>query len=298
MRAPGAVVFALGASLGIAACYDSRWGESKRAQQRLATKATPAEISPSTDPESLPLDGGRQAWRVRVRPDGRYLAQNLDVPRRVAKLLQDASRVLGPSIALDLTLDRIQPWNGDSDDDVGAALAALRGADAGDDVDLVVGMIGSLPRESDSLHDEGMATLLGKHVVVRGASRVGEVDSVQLTFGELSETDRAQLLERRRHHRALAVLLHEIAHCLGAIHETDVGSLMRPAYDPKMTGFGGGAIALMRAGLDGGDRSAVASAQLFLLEHAFNATWVPAERDAEVVRLRAIVGPAAAAAPV
>ena len=299
MPAPRAVLFALAAALGLSACfYDSRWGEAKRAQQKLATKAAPADISPSTDPERPAPDGGRRAWRVRVRPDGRYLAQNIDAPRRIAELLDDAGRVLGPSIALDLALDRIQPWTNDADDDVGAALAALRGGDTGDDVDLVVGMIGSLPRQSDSLHDEGMATLLGKHVVVRGASRAGELDSIQLTFGELSETDRARLLERRRHHRARAALLHEIGHCLGAIHEIDVGSLMRPVYDPKMTGFGGGAIALMRAGLDSGDRSAVASAQLVLLERVSNATWIPAERDAEMVRLRTVVGPAAATAPV
>jgi len=103
--------------------------------------------------------------------------------------------VLGPSVALDLTLDRIQPWTNDIDDDWVPRWPLFAAPTAAGDVDLVVGMIGSLPRESDSLHDEGMATLLGKYVVVRGASRIGEVDSIQLTFTELGDAERARLLD-------------------------------------------------------------------------------------------------------
>ena len=270
--------------------YDSRWGEAKRAQQRLAAQSVPEAISASAEPDAPP-ESARRTWRVRVRPDGMYLAQNMDAPRQIESLLEDAGRILGPAIGLELVLDRVQPWNRDADDRLEDSLAALARDDAGGDVDLVVGMVGSLPRQTDSLHNEGLATLLGKYVVVRGPSRAGEHDAIEQAFSELSEDDRARLSKQRKHHRALAVLLHEIGHCLGAIHETEVGSLMAPAYDAKMAGFGGGAIALMRPAVGGADRMAVAGAQLALLENATNAAWVQAERDAEVARLRALITP-------
>jgi len=285
------LVVALGVSVAVPACflgYDSRWGEAKRAQQRLAAQSDPAAISASAEPDAPPANA-RRTWRVRVRTDAMYLAQNMDAPRQIASLLDDASRILGPSIGLELGLDRVQPWTNDADDRLEDSLAALQHDDVGDGVDLVVGMIGSLPRQTDSLHNEGLATLLGKYVVVRGASRAGEHDAIDLAFSELSEDDRARLSKERKHHRALAVLLHEVGHCLGAIHETEAGSLMKPAYDPKMAGFGGGAIALMRAAMDSKDRAAVAGAQLALLENTPNAAWVQSERDAEIARLRVIV---------
>jgi hypothetical protein len=228
---------------------------------------------------------------VRVRPDGQYLAQNMDAPRRVRELLEDAGRVLVPSVGLELVLDRVEPWTLDADDRPDDAMSALQRDDPGTDVDLVVGMIGALPRQTDALHEEGRATLLGKHVVVRGPSRAGEHDAVGVTFGELSEDERARMLKLRQHHRALATLLHEVGHCLGAIHETEANSLMAPAYSPTMSGFGGGAIALMRAALSSSDATTVAKAQLELLENASGASWVAADREAEAARLQAMVSP-------
>ncbi len=298
MRAVGPLVLATSLALAASACflgYDSRWGEAKRAQQRLAASSDPAGITPA-DP-APETDAGRRTWRVRVRPDGAYLAQNLEAPRQVADLLDDASRVLGPSIALDLVLDRLQPWAFEEDDRLERALSALQHDDEGKDVDLVVGMIGSLPRQTDSLHQEGMATLLGKYVVVRGASRAGELDAIDRTFNELPEEERARLLKQRKRHRALAVLLHEIGHCLGALHETEPGSLMAPAYSTRMAGFGDGAIALMRAAAQGEGRSEVARAQLALLENGPGGSWIPAERAAAIAQLHALLPTGRSAAP-
>jgi len=61
-----------------------------------------------------------------------------------------------------------------------------------------------------------------------------------------------------------------------------------------MTGFGARSIALICAAGWTADRSAVASAQLALLE-ASQRDWVPSERDAEMVRLRASSAPRSAA---
>ncbi|HZU85575.1 MAG TPA: matrixin family metalloprotease [Polyangiaceae bacterium] len=45
------------------------------------------------------------------------------------------------------------------------------------------------------------------------------------------------------------MLLHEVGHALGALHEQAAGSLMNPVYDAKASRFGDGAGALMRAAL-------------------------------------------------
>jgi hypothetical protein len=213
--------------------------------------------------------------------------------------MEDANRILEPTLALHLELDRIQPWSRTASDDLQATLAALGRDDAGEGADLVVGMIGALPRQTDALHKAGMATMPGKHLVVRAASREGEHDAIDRAFSELSEDERIRLVRKRKRHRALAVLLHEIGHCLGALHESDVRSLMNPAYDPKMSGFGGGAVALMRITLDSPDRAAAFRAQLALLAGAQREAWVASERDEAVQRLRAALdaaGPPNAAA--
>jgi hypothetical protein len=150
-------------------------------------------------------------------------------------------------------------------------------------------MVGALPRQTDSLHEVGMATILGKHLVVRAAARIGEHDAINAAFNELSQDERARLERLRKRHRAVAVFLHEVGHCLGAIHENDARSLMNRAYDPKMSGSGDGAVALMRVAFDtagDADRTAVPRGRLAVLEDTAFRDWVTAERDLEVTRLK------------
>jgi hypothetical protein len=278
-------------AIGPCACfigYDSRWGEAKRAQQRVAAQTEPAAISASSGNAPSP-DAGRRTWRVRLRPTAQYLAQTVNAPKQMADLLEDANGVLEPALALHLDMDRLQPWSRDAEDKLGVALAALRTDDPGDDVELVVGMVGGLSRQTDSFHEVGMADMPGKHLLVRAAARADEHDAIDRSFYELSEDTRAQMIRLRKRHRALAVFLHEVGHCLGAVHERDVDSLMNPAYEPKMSGFGDGALALMRVALDGGDRAAVARGQLALLRGDSFPTWSPAERDEEATRLQAVL---------
>jgi hypothetical protein len=271
---------------GGAACYDSRWGEAKRAQQRAAVATKPADITPSSS-SSGPV-AQRRTLRIRVRPNDRYLAQTIDAPKQIADLVEDANRVLGPTVDAEIEVDRMQPWSNETDDP-GAALAALNSEDPGADVDVVVGMIGALSRQTDSLHELGVSTLLGKHVVVRAASRFEERDAVEQRFSELSEDDRARIASQRKRHRALAVFLHELGHTFGAIHEVDIESLMHPSYDPKMSGFGGGSIALMRVAIRNADPVAVAREQLDILRTSTGADWVESERNQEIARLETML---------
>lgn len=268
--------------------YDSRWGEAKRAQQHAAADSKPASIIASPGDVAAP-DAGRKSLSIRVRPSSSYLAQTVDVPKRVADLLDDANGVLWPSLGVRLELDRIQPWSSDVDQQLQPALDALSREDEGNDVDVVVGMIGALPRQTDSLHELGMATLLGRHVVVRAASRAGEHDAIDRSFYELSQDERSRLVRLRERHRALAVFLHEFGHTLGAVHETDPRSLMHSSYDSKMSGFSGGAVSLMRVALADSDRAAVASAQLAILRDTSGADWVAGDREQEMASLARVL---------
>jgi hypothetical protein len=286
----GIAMVILGA--GLSACflgYDSRWGETKRAQQRAAKASAPASITPSDDRSSRRSDADQRTYRIRARTTARFLAQTVDAPKQIADLLEDANRVLEPTLALHVELQRIQPWSADADEDVESALRQLQADDPGQDVDLVVGMIGALPRQTESLHELGMAPMLGKQLVVRAASRLGEQDHLDDAFNELSADERARMVRQRKRHRALAVFLHELGHTLGALHEQDPRSLMNPRYDTHMAGYGAGAVALMRLALDEADRAAVVHAQLELLRGAKQVAWIPAERDQEIANLESML---------
>jgi Matrixin len=285
------IALAVAAASGVSACflgYNSNWGEAKRAQQRVAAESTPASIVADVA-DSPSRDAGVRVFRVRLRPDAQYLSQTIDVPKQVADLVDDANRVLVTTVALRLEVERIVPWTLSTDEDLDRSLQALQAEDVAGDVDLVVGLIGALPRQTDSLHEVGRAALLGKHLVVRATGRLNEDRSIDKAFYELSDDERARMLRVRKRHRALAVLLHEIGHCLGALHESDPHSLMNPSYDPKMSGFGPGGVALMRAALEGVDRVAMARAQLAILSAPGATQWVSAERNEEMARLRVLV---------
>jgi hypothetical protein len=214
--------------------------------------------------------------------------------RQTDDLVADSDRVLGASLGLHLEVEETKPWSLDADEHLDSALAALRRDDPGDDVDGVVGLIGALPRPTESLHEVGYAEVLGKHLVVRAASRLGEHDAVDRAPTELSDDERDRVVRARRRHRAEAVFLHELGHVLGALHEADVTSLMHPAYDEKMNAFGDDAVILMRLALDEADRPAVVRAQLAYLRAAKTSAWAPGERDLAITRLEAMSAPAPA----
>jgi hypothetical protein len=285
-----AALLAFGAAVAMAGCFlgfDSNWGAAKRAQRHLA-EAGPAVIeSPGEAANDAPAT--RRTWHIRFRPNQTYLTQTVDAPKQLDDLVEDATAVLEPALGLRLEVERLEPWSMESDDDLHAALAALESAERGDGVDLVVGLVGALPHQTDSLHEAGLATLLGKHIVLRAASRSGEYDNIDRTFDQLSVEERAKILRQRKRHRALAIFLHEVGHCLGALHDSDPRSLMGRTYGPKVSEFEPSTLALMHVALEAGDKKAVARGQLQILEGPATNDWLPVERDAEIVALRGFV---------
>jgi matrixin len=273
-------------ALAPAACfYDSTWGHAKAAQKQLAAQATPGAIT--ADETDSRRSAPRRTYRIRLRPNAHYLAQTVDPERQLEDLVGDADRVLEASLGLHLEVEVTRPWSFDADEHLEDALTAIRRDDPGDDVDVVVGLIGALPRPTESLHEVGYADVLGKHLVVRAASRLGERDAVDRALVELSDDERDSVVRSRRRHRAEAVFLHELGHVLGALHETDVTSLMHSAYDEKMQMFGNDAVILMRLALDEADRPAVVRAQLEYVRGAKTSAWAPADRDSAIARLEA-----------
>ncbi len=284
-------------ALATAACflgYDSSWGQAKASQKRLAAASTPSSIAATED---VSRQGPKRTYRLRFRPDAHYLAQTVDPERQLDELVGDADRVLEASLGLHLAVEATKPWSLDADDNLEVALTALRRDDPGDDVDVVVGLIGALPRPTEALHEVGYAEVLGKHLVVRAASRLGEHDAYDRALPELSDDERDRVVRARRRHRAEAVFLHELGHVLGALHEGDVTSLMHPAYDEKMNGFGTDAVILMRLALDEGDRQAVVQAQLGYLRSAKTSSWAPGEREAALGNLQEMAAPVHSAEP-
>jgi hypothetical protein len=283
---------ALACALALTACfagYDSRWGQAKAAQQRAAAHATPAPIGPVDEDEAAPAL--KRTFRVRMRPNAHYLAQTIDAEHRMRELVEDANRVLEASLAVELELDEGNPWLLDADESLDAALSQLRRDDTGSGVDVVVGLIGALPRQTDALHELGYADVLGSHVVVRSAGRLGEQDAVDRALSELSAEERDRVVRARKRHRATATFLHEIGHVFGALHESSTESLMHPTYDVKMNRYGPDAVLLMRLALDEKNRASVVRAQLDFVRAAKQAAWAPGERDAAIARLEAMTAP-------
>jgi hypothetical protein len=286
------VAFAFCLPLASSACwYDSTWGQAKAAQRRFAQQTTPGAIAASPDdtagPKAIGDTAVRRTLHIRLRPNDHFLAQTVDAPRQLARVIEDANGVLSATFGAHLDVDATRPWSFDADDDLPRALDSLRRDDAGDDVDVVIGLVGALPRPTDSLHEVGYAEVLGKHIVVRAASRFGEQDIVDRQLSELSSDERDQLVRARKRHRALAVLLHELGHVLGALHEASPTSLMHPSYGPTMNAYGPGAVALMRIAIDTEDRRAVPGAQLDYLRGANTDDWAPGEREKAMANLQA-----------
>jgi hypothetical protein len=293
---PLRVVFVFALLLAFSACaYDSNWGRLKAAQQRFAQQSTPEPIAASPRNNADANDAGfsvvRRAVHVRLRPNGHFLAQTVDAPRQLDRLIDDANRVLTATVGVHLEVDATRPWAFDADDDLPHALDALRREDAADDVDVVIGLVGALPRLTDSLHELGYAELLGKHAVVRAANRFGEHEIFDRQLSELSSEQRDKLVLARKRHRALAVLLHELGHTFGAPHETSPTSLMHPMYDSKRDEFGPGAVALMRIAMESRDPRAAVGAQLEYLRGANPDDWASGEREEAMANLQAISAP-------
>ena len=139
---------------------------------------------------------------------------------------------------------------------------------------------------SESFHDVGRADVIGKHLVVRATTT--EREAISESFNQLREAERDKLTHARKHHRGVAVFLHEMGHTLGAIHEKDRESLMYPEYGTKMSSYSSDAISIMRVTLEHRDsQEGLAAALVKLLDVPAPTPWVESDRAAALTRFRA-----------
>lgn len=283
---PRSILILLLALPGCFMGYDSRWGQAKAAQQHAAQAATPTDIS-AGDAGERPARA--RTMRVRVYATEGYAAQTLDWQRQVRDVFDDANGVLGPAVGVRLEPEGFASWDArESETQLRAAIAGLMAHDAGTDVDWVCGFIAGTPLVTESFHDIGMANELGRHLVVR-ARNVEEEAQVDKAFTLLDEDARAKLVKARRRHRAMALVLHEIGHTLGAMHDTDETSVMFPRYGARETGYREEDISLMKVALahrGEPSRAPMAKEMLAVIGESDDARWVPQERDELVATLR------------
>ncbi|MBN8232029.1 hypothetical protein JYK02_31395 [Corallococcus macrosporus] len=186
-----------------------------------------ARIAPS--PTLSPSPAAR-VLRVRVYADGDHRARVLHWERSFAAWLQRASESVRGPLGVTFELESARTWDRrGSEGPLEPVLGALESLDAGEDVDLVIGLVAAPVSFDGAQHELGFARVLGRHCVLRG-------------LGGGLPVDARQRLE-------VAVLLHEWAHTLGAPHVRDGRGWMSPKYDAAQTGFDARTLALLGAGL-------------------------------------------------
>jgi hypothetical protein len=241
--------------------------------------------------------------RIRVHATAAYAAEVVDWPRQFARLLEDVNRVVEPTLEAKLELVDASTWSPSlSNDDLNPLLASLRRDDGGNDVDCVVGLVGSLPVFAHSFHQLGLGQVLGKHLVVRAMNDAREREALEVELSRLSAEERETLYQTRKRHKATSVFLHELGHNFGAIHETDTSFIMNARYDKSMTAFSPESVEVMHVALEhrsnGGGAEREGAERLLGLFERKEGRWVAAERETMLASLKVVLAqPASTASP-
>jgi tetratricopeptide (TPR) repeat protein len=211
------------------------------AETRAAAKLYPAPLR-----QPRPAARGEvRALKVRVWADASFRK----APRwrdRIIGRFARANEFLRQALGVELEVEtRAWERGGDEVEEVGALLAALLHHDPGDDVDHVVAMTGGLPRVSVVHEQLGGAVTPGKHMVIRALTDAAEYQAIAAALPTLSRSDLDDLGLARLAHKESAVLIHEWAHNLGALHDDEDGSLMTPGYHHLASGFSDATLALL-----------------------------------------------------
>jgi hypothetical protein len=247
--------------------------------------------------------GAPRVARLRVWADDAYRAQNMRWQHGFDEQLAYANAVLAPMLGIRLEAE-YHAWERHAPDaPLAEHLTALARQDTGDDVVWVVGLTSSLSLVAEPFEQIGVARLAAPYVVVRGHADVEERKGFERAFPDIDREQRELVLEARRRHKTAALLIHELAHSLGALHEVAEDSVMHPSYSHRAASLGGRNRELMLITL--ADRLKSTAARdpqttgrklLAALEDEW-AGWRAGERDRWIAELRAMTG-APADAPV
>lgn len=175
--------------------------------------------------------------KVRVWADDDYRAQNVDWKHSFGEQLEYANAVLGPEFGIKL-VPEYESWSYHAQDaSLQQTLNALAEHDPGDGALVVIGLTSALSAVDTNVEHLGMAMTPGKYIAIRGYANIAERQAFTRAFPELSEEERENLHEARHHYQGAAVLLHELGHSMGALHENDQASLMYPSATGKAASY-------------------------------------------------------------
>jgi tetratricopeptide (TPR) repeat protein len=255
----------------------------------------PVEIEPARLVPTRVANPGSFKARIRVYTDAGYRSQNPAHEQQLRTLLAGAFRILAPTIGVDLGEVEFRSWERQAGSDLPAMLAELEALDAGDDVDWVLGFVDAQGHVAADVHQLGEARVLGRHAVLRGLNDAAEVTLLEAALRGMSSRERQALYGRRKHHKELVLLLHEMGHTLGAMHVTGVDRIMAPSYEASQSSFEGPNARLMAAAAQarfGGNKAEPDREARVVLEHIRKhpwSGWNEDERDRLVTELEARV---------
>jgi tetratricopeptide (TPR) repeat protein len=198
---------------------------SNEVQHEGLGKLFPAQLTASAR-----WKGEIRVAKVRVWADDEYRAQNVRWQHGFDEQLDYANQVFTPMLGVRIeaeyrTWERHAPGATLQD-----ALAELTALDTDQDAVWIVGLTSSLTLASGSFDLLGLANLEDRHVVLRGHADLEERKAFERVFPDINREQRESVLEARRRHKTTCVLIHELAHSLGALHETEPGWVMNAGY--------------------------------------------------------------------
>ncbi len=187
---------------------------------------------PATLEAASKYEGEVRTAKVRVWADADYRSQNLHWEKGFGGELDYANQLLEPMLGLRLEAE-FHDWELQGNaSSLREAVDALAAADDGEGVGWVIGLTSALPLVSSSTDELGVAELLGTYIVLRGYADLEERKQFAASFPDLTDAEREEVLEARRLHKQTVLLVHELAHTLGAIHEADPSWIMHGSYSP------------------------------------------------------------------
>lgn len=169
---------------------------------------------------------------VRAYADQAYRSQTATPwEERVRRQLARANEVTARRFGVTFKLADTRAWdsNAPATEPTAALLQKLEALDPGQDVDLVLGYVSSLPKETAVQEELGLARVLGRHAVLRGLESPAEDGALRESLKEYPADKREAIFLQRRVHKETSLLLHHWGHALGAPHSAH--GLMHDTYD-------------------------------------------------------------------
>lgn len=272
------------AAAGCFAGYSSAWHQNRSAQRKGVEELSPSELRAGSA-SNRPV----RTLKVRLWASDKYRSEVLQWKGHARDVVDRANAVLAPALGVELEVVGAERWEPEAgDDDLKALVDELEEHDAGDGVEWVIGLAGSLPTLARSMERLGQARMFGKHLVVRAPNDAEAYAQLEEAFPNIDDDELRELAHDRKAHKEQVVALHEIGHTLGALHVREAWAVLHPQYDADVSGYAPANVELMRIVLDHREDEAQRPMVEALLAHLTetDAAWIESERQQLVGQLR------------